>query len=106
LDRQSYTFGRYDIGSLDVGRNRNIYTTILSGAFRSEGIEANGYFARETIPNVLEYPHFLPVLEFKQRRAALSAAHAGLIARLPREVRIMIYEQLLLSSDPDNALTR
>jgi hypothetical protein len=105
LNRQSYIFGAYDIGSLDVGRNQNIYTSVLYGAFRSEGVEAGGYFPRETTPNLLEYPHFLSIPEFKQRRAELSTARAGLIARLPKEVRDLIYEQLLLSSDPNNALT-
>lgn len=106
LDGRSYTFGEFDVGSLDLGPQKNIGTSLHSGAFRSEHISGNGYFARELLPDISKFPHNISVNDFKQRRDDLILTHAGRLVRLPKEIRLMIYEEYYLPSIADEGLTQ
>lgn len=106
MNGQSYSFGEFDVGSLDVGRNKNLYTSILFGAFRSEGVCGDGYFAREILADSAEFPHYLEIQEFEKRRNHVTLARAGDLVKFPKEVRIMIYKGSCLPSNPNESLTR
>jgi hypothetical protein len=80
------------VGSLDLGRHQNIGSSQYIGAFRSEGVCGDGYFAGEILKNASELPHYLPLKEFEQRRNAVTLTHAGVIPELPKEIRDIIYE--------------
>ena len=106
LNGHCYTFGEFDVGSLDLGPQKNIGTGLHTGAFRSEGVSGNGYFARELLADISEFPHYLPIKEFKQRRDEMILTHAGNLVKLPKEIRIMIYEQCCLPSKMKEWSTR
>jgi len=106
LNGHSYTFGELDVGSLDLGSQANIGTSIHTGAFRSEGVSGHGYFARELLADISDFPHYLPTKEFKQRRDAYILCHAGDLVRFPKEIRVMIYELCCLPSSSEDPLTR
>jgi hypothetical protein len=95
-----------DVGSLDLGLHKTIYTTRHTGAFRSEGVSGNGYFARELLEDVSKFPHYLPTEKFKQLRDDLILNHAGNLVKLPKEIRLMIYEHCCMPSASPNLPTR
>jgi hypothetical protein len=98
LKGHSYTFGELDVGSLDLGPGTNIGTSMHTGAFRSEGVIGNGYFARALLPDLAEFPHYLPTKDFKRLRSDYNLIHAGNLVKFPLEIRLMIYEQYWLPS--------
>ena len=92
MNGHPYTFGDLDVGSLCIGRHQNIGSNRYIGAFRSEGVCGDGYFAREILKDKPELPHYLPIKEFEERRNAVTLTHAGTIPKLPKEITDMIYE--------------
>jgi hypothetical protein len=89
------------VGSLDAGFWKNIGTSLHTGAFRSENICGDGYFAREIIPDVDKFPHYLPTKQFRDRRDELTINRAGKLICLPKEIRLSIYEQCCLPDELD-----
>lgn len=77
-----------------------------TGAFRSEGVSGNGYFAREIIPKISEFPHYLPTSEFRRRRSEFVEKHAGDLYKLPMEIRLLIYKKCCLPKKLQDQLTR
>jgi hypothetical protein len=97
LRGHSYTYGKFEVGSLDLGAWSSIGTCTYDGVFRSEGVCGTGYFADERVTDVENLPHFLPTREFKGRRAGLGLLCAGSLGKLPKEVRLLIWEYCFVS---------